>query len=88
MDILHYLITGSFDSSNLSHLDDIVRSNSINFTLGATVLLFLLVAIAWFIKKQSGLVKSILFTAMILIISINTIYLTGATIYKNKRSVT
>ena len=88
MDFLHFLITGSFDSSNIGHLDDIVRTNSINFTIGASVVLIILVVIAALIKKQGEFVKLFLFISMVLIISANTFYLAGSTIYKNQRSET
>ena len=88
MDLIHYLITGSFDSANLTHLDSIIRAKSISFTIGSTVFLLILVGFAAFIKKKSGIVKALLFWAMILVIAVNTLYLAGATIYKNHRSVT
>lgn len=88
MDLIHFLITGSFDSSNLNHLDSIIRDNSINFTIGSTVLLLILVAIAALVKKPGETLKLILFWSMILVISLNTLYLAGGTIYKNQRSIT
>lgn len=88
MDLIHFLITGSFDSSNLSHLDSIVRENSISFTLWSCVLLIILVAAASFLKKPNETVKWLLFSSIILIISLNTLYLAGGTIYKNVRSET
>lgn len=88
MDLIHFFITASFDSSNVSHLDSAIRDNSINFTLISIVILVILVAIAALIKKQSELVKIILFVLMIGVISLNTLYLAGSTIYKNERSVT
>lgn len=88
MDFIHFLITGSFDSSNLNHLDEIVRSNSINYTLIATSILVVLVIIAALVKKQSNSLKVVMFVLMIGVISLNTLYLSGATIYKNHRSIT
>lgn len=87
MDILHYLITGSFDSSNISHLGEIVHKNSINFTIGGTVILLLLSFVAYLIKKQNEAVKIILFSLIIGVVVLNTLYLAGATIYKNQRSL-
>ena len=88
MDFIHYLITGSFDSSNLSHLDSIVRDRSINFTVAASIFLLVLVVIAALIKKQGEALKVTLFVLMIGTISLTTLYLAGATIYKNQRSIT
>jgi hypothetical protein len=87
MDMLHYLITGSFDASNVSRLEEIIHTNSVNFTIGSSIFLLLLVAVAYFAKKPSELVKVLLFSFMVLIISINTLYLAGSTIYKNQRSL-
>lgn len=88
MDLIHFLVTGSFNSGNLTYLDSIIREKSIGFTVGSTVFLLVLVAIATLIKKQSEVVKWLLFGSMVSIISINTLYLAGSTIYRNYRSVT
>lgn len=88
MDFVHFLITGSFDASNIGHLDEIVRENSINFSVGAAVILLVLTVIAALVKKQPEWLKLFLFVSMILVISLNTFYLAGATIYKNQRSIT
>lgn len=87
-EFFHFLISGSFDTANLSHLDTIIRERSINFTLGSIVILIILCAISGLVKKQNNLFKVILFGLMIGVISLNTIYLSVATIYKNERSIT
>jgi len=88
VDLLHFLITGSFDSGNVSNLDSIVRDNSIFFTIIATVVLVVLVFIAALVKKPSDGLKLVLFVLMIATISLNTLYLSASTIYKNERSIT
>lgn len=88
VELIHFLITGSFDFNNLNNLDTIVRDKSISFTIGSTVFLVILVVIAALLKKKNEVVKQLLFWSMILIISVNTLYLAGATIYKNQRSIT
>lgn len=88
MDIIHFLITGSFDTSNLSQLDTIVRERSISLTIGSSIFLIILVVIAALVRRPNNLVKWLLFSSMVLIISVNTLYLAGATVYKNQRSET
>ena len=88
MEFIHFFITGNFDISQVASLDSIIRDNSITYTIWASVLLLILTAISAFIKKQNHIVKIILFTSMITIISLNTLYLAGSTIYKNHRSIT
>jgi len=88
MDFIHFFITGSFDSSNVAALDAIIRSNSITYTIWASVLLLILTVISAVVRKPNNFVKILLFVSMILIISANTLYLAGATIYKNERSIT
>lgn len=88
MDLIHFFITGSFDSSNVAALDAIIRSNSITYTIWASVLLLILTVISAVIRKPNSFVKTLLFISMIFVISVNTLYLAGATIYKNERSIT
>ncbi len=88
MDFIHFFITGNFDSSNVGSLDSIIRNNSIMFTVWASVLLLILTVISAVIKKPNHFVKLLLFISMITIISLNTLYISGATIYKNERSIT
>lgn len=88
MDLIHFLVTGSFDYSKVAYLDEIIRSNSLIFTLITTGILITLVIVAALIKKQSQSLKLVLFILMVGVISLNTLYLAGATIYKNQRSIT
>lgn len=88
MDFIHFFITGNFDTSQVASLDTIIRDNSITFTIWASILLIILTVISALIKKQNHIVKVILFTSMIAIISLNTLYLAVSTIYKNERSIT
>lgn len=87
-EIFHYFIAGTFDTSDLTHLDTIIRDRSINFTLWSIGILVVLTVIAALVKKQSNALKIFLFASMIGIITLNTIYLSASTIYKNERSIT
>lgn len=69
-------------------LDEIVRTNSINYTFVSAGLIFLLVVLAKFFKDKSEVFKVILFGALVLVILANTIYLAGSTIYLNQQSTT
>ena len=88
MELLHFFFTGSYDFSNIAGLETVIRDNSINYTLISSVILIVLVAVAGFIKKPNEFVKIVLFILMVGIISFNTVYLAGSTIYKNQRSIT
>ena len=69
-------------------LDQIIRTNSLNFTYLALGLIVLLVALSILLKNKTEWLKLILFITMALIILANTIYLSGSTIYLNQVSVT
>lgn len=69
-------------------LDQVVRTNSLNFAYLSLGLIVLLVAIAILFKNKAEWFKLSLFIAITLIILTNTIYLTGSTIYLNQVSVT
>lgn len=87
-ELFHYFVSGSFDTENLAHLDTIIRNRSINFTLWSIGILLVLSAISALVRKQSQAFKVVMFFLMIGLITLNTIYLAAATIYKNHRSIT
>lgn len=69
-------------------LDQVIRTNSFNFTYLAIGLIVILVVISILFKDKAEWFKLSLFIAMTLIILANTIYLTGSTIYLNQVSIT
>lgn len=69
-------------------IDEIIRSNSINFTLFASGAVIILIALTLIFKSHSETVKKILFALYVLAILPTTIYLSGATIYLNSVSAT
>lgn len=69
-------------------LDETVRTSSVNYSLLAALIIFLLVVLAKFLKDKSEITKYLLFGVMTLIIVANTLYLAGATIYLNQNSIT
>lgn len=68
------------------NLGDIVRANSIKFTILASILLIILLVLSHFFKEINQTLKKILFWGMILVIAANTAYLTSATVYLNLKS--
>lgn len=66
-----------------SSLGDIIRANSIKFTIIAAILLLILLVLSHFFKEKNETFKKILFWAIVLIIVVNTLYLSLSTIYLN-----
>jgi len=69
-------------------MEEVFRTNSINFTLLASGALFVLILFAIYIKEKSEFLNNLLFWSMALVILANTLYLGGSTIYLNSISVT
>lgn len=69
-------------------LDEVIRGNSIKFSLIASGILIVLTIISVILRQKSEALKYILFTGMVLVIILNTIYLAGSTIYLNQQSET
>lgn len=69
-------------------LDQVIRTNSINFTLWALLLLGILTLISILLKQKSEGIKYLLFGAFLVVAIVNTIYLSGSTIYLNQKSQT
>lgn len=67
---------------------EIIRSNSLQFSLAALVLILLLSFVAIIIKNPVEKIKYLLFGLMVVVILANTIYLVGSTIYLNQVSAT
>lgn len=64
-------------------LGDIIRANSIKFTILAVVLLIILLILSHFFKEKNETLKKFLFWSIILVIVANTLYLSMSTIYLN-----
>lgn len=69
-------------------LDEIIRTNSIQFSLISLSILFLLTVISIVLRQKGQVLKYILFGGMVLVVLINTLYLVGSTIYLNHLSAT
>lgn len=69
-------------------LDQVIRANSIKFTLIAGVVLAILVVASILIKQKSEKLKYLLFGLMVVVILFTTVYLVGSTIYLNQVSTT
>ncbi len=69
-------------------LEEVIRTNSLNFTLYGLGLLLFLAVVAVFLKKTNEKVKYLLFGAITSISVATTVYLAGSTIYLNQVSVT
>ncbi len=69
-------------------LDQVIRTNSINFTIWALILLGILTALSIIFKHKSEQIKYLLFGGFVVVALLNTIYLTGSTIYLNQQSTT
>lgn len=69
-------------------LDQVIRTNSLNYSLIAAGLLLGLAVLALILKNASDKVKYILFAIIIIVTLANTIYLSGSTIYLNQISQT
>ncbi|MBI2020868.1 hypothetical protein HYS94_05675 [Candidatus Daviesbacteria bacterium] len=69
-------------------LDEVIRTNSIQYSLISTGVLFVLVILSILFKDKSEKLKYLFFGLMALIILGNTIYLSFSTIYLNQQSTT
>lgn len=69
-------------------LDQVIRANSIKFTIIAGIVLAVLVLASIFIKQKSDKLKYLLFGLMAVVILFTTVYLVGSTIYLNQVSTT
>lgn len=69
-------------------LDEVIRSNAINFTLLTLAVLLVLIVISAFLKDRYEKIKPLLFGLIVLVILANTFYLVASTIYLNQVSVT
>ena len=69
-------------------LDEIIRTNSIQFSLISAGILLLFTVISIFFRQKSELVKYLLFGGIVIVALSNTIYLSGSTIYLNQQSST
>lgn len=69
-------------------LDDLIRANSINYTLFSLGIIAILVMLSIFLRQKSEVLKYILFGGFVLVILANTLYLTGSTLYLNSVSAT
>lgn len=69
-------------------LDEIIRANSIKFSLIASGVILLLTVVSLIIRQKNEALKYILFIGFILVILANSIYLVGSTLYLNRVSET
>ena len=69
-------------------LDEVIRSNSINFSLVAGGIILVLTVFSVFIKEKSEWLKYLLFGCFTAVALSTTIYLVGSTIYLNQKSTT
>lgn len=69
-------------------LDELIRTNSLKFSLIAAGLLLGLAVLALIFKNASDKVKYLLFGIMVVVALLNTVYLVGSTIYLNQVSQT
>lgn len=69
-------------------LDEVIRSNSIKFSLLAGGLVLIITIFSILFKEKSEWLKYLLFGGFIVIILANTIYLSASTIYLNQKSTT
>lgn len=69
-------------------LDEVIRSNSIKFSLIASGVILLLTVVSLIIRQKNEILKYILFIGFIVVILANSIYLVGSTLYLNRVSKT
>ena len=69
-------------------LDQVIRSNSIKFSLLAGGVVLILTILSVLLREKSTWLKYILFGGFIIVILANTIYLSASTIYLNQQSTT
>lgn len=70
------------------NLEEIIRTNSLKFSILSLGILLILAVIAIFLKNTNDRIKYLLFGAIALISIATTLYLAGSTIYLNQVSVT
>lgn len=69
-------------------LDEVIRTNSIQFSLVAVGLLFFLTILSLLLRQKSEFLKYLLFGGVVLVVVSNTIYLVASTVYLNRSSQT
>lgn len=69
-------------------LDEIIRSNSVKFSLFAGGVILVLTILSILFKEKAQWLKYLLFVGFILVVLANTIYLSASTIYLNQVSTT
>lgn len=69
-------------------LDEVIRTNSIQFSLVAVGLLFFLTILSLLLSQKSEFLKYLLFVGIALVVAANTSYLVASTIYLNQSSQT
>lgn len=69
-------------------LGEVIRGNSLQFSLMALVAILLLSLIALFLKNPGEKIKYLLFGLIVVTVLANTLYLVGSTIYLNQVSAT
>lgn len=69
-------------------LDEIIRTNSINFSLVAVGLLFFLTILSLLLRQKSEFLKYLFFWGIVLVVASNTSYLVASTVYLNQSSQT
>lgn len=69
-------------------LDQIIRANSVKYTLIAIVLLSVLTIVSLAVRNKSEFFKYLFFGGFVLVSFLTTLYLGGSTIYLNQKSVT
>lgn len=69
-------------------LGEVIRANSLQFSLIALVVILLISLIALIIKKPQEKIKYLFFGLIVVVVLANTIYLVGSTIYLNQVSAT
>lgn len=69
-------------------LDQTIRSNSVKFTIISLAIFLILTLISLGFKQKSEWLKYALYFSFVLVALINTIYLSGSTIYLNQQSTT
>lgn len=74
---------GEEAAETITSLGDIIRGNSIKFTILASVLLLILLVSSHLFKERNAILKKILFWSIIVVIVLNTLYLSLSTIYLN-----
>lgn len=69
-------------------LGEIIRGNSLKFSLVALVVILLLSLVALIVKNPQEKIRYLLFGLIVTVVLVNTLYLVGSTIYLNQVSAT